>query len=83
VITLKVVYDHSGCKKPFAKGGAAARNLLVDVLLAAEADRRARPSPRGERLRRQGATRRKQDVDERKEQEAILETYLQALGMLA
>ena len=25
---------------------------------------------------------RKQDVDERKEQEAILETYLQALGML-
>ena len=26
---------------------------------------------------------RKQDVDERKEQEAILETYLQALGMLA
>ena len=26
---------------------------------------------------------RKQDVDERKEQEAILETYLQALGMLS
>jgi uncharacterized protein (UPF0335 family) len=26
---------------------------------------------------------RKQDVDERKEQEAILETYLHALGMLA
>ena len=26
---------------------------------------------------------RKQDTDERKEQEAILETYLQALGMLA
>ena len=26
---------------------------------------------------------RKQDIDERKEQEAILETYLQALGMLA
>jgi uncharacterized protein (UPF0335 family) len=25
---------------------------------------------------------RKQDADERKEQEAILETYLQALGML-
>ena len=25
---------------------------------------------------------RKQDVDERKEQEAILETYLQAMGML-
>jgi uncharacterized protein (UPF0335 family) len=25
---------------------------------------------------------RKQDIDERKEQEAILETYLQALGML-
>jgi uncharacterized protein (UPF0335 family) len=26
---------------------------------------------------------RKQDVDERKEQEAILETYMHALGMLA
>ena len=26
---------------------------------------------------------RKQDVDERKEQEAIVETYMQALGMLA
>jgi len=26
---------------------------------------------------------RKQDIEERKEQEAILETYMQALGMLA
>jgi uncharacterized protein (UPF0335 family) len=41
---------------------------------------------KGKWIRREGAPcrvrLRKQDVDERKEQEAILETYLQALGML-